>query len=265
MEETKPAMTMNINLDGLVGKLNIQLQYLSDVLKFSNTAVDNVKDQNYNDYSAFAQFNTADNQKLSYDKAKTEFQEWCLRNGFRDSVETISVFLEECHLTCALLDARENCQIKIEDYNQIVSEKKKRFHKMNFPTKITFLRENFSISSSLEKHVLSLNKVRNCLVHRSGIVGQQDLNTDNELIAKLREIQFIALTPDKTNERVITGPTIMNEGEHLAVRTQDCEKHFRLGQKIDFAPLEHSNTVYTFLVFGQEIHKSIVKFAGISV
>ena len=265
MEETKSVMTMNINLDGLVGKLNIQLQYLSDVLKFSNTAVDNVKEQNYNDYCAFAQISTADNQKLSYDKAKSKFQEWCLRNSFRDSVETIIVFLEECHLVCALLDSRENCRINVEDYNQIVSEKQKRFHKLNFPDKIEFLRKIFSISSSLEEHVLSLNKVRNCLVHRSGIVGQQDLNADNELIAKFREIQFIALTPDKTNERVITGPTIMNEGEHLAVRSQDCEKHFGLGQKIDFTPLEHFRTVFTFSVFGKEIHKSIVKFAGIAV
>lgn len=264
MEETKPVMKMNINLDGLVGKLNIQLQYLSDVLKFSNTAVDKVKEQDYNDYCAFAQLNTADNQKLSYDKAKTEFQEWCLRNSFRDSVETISIFLEECHLVCALLDARENCRIKIEDYNQIVAEKQKRFHKMNFPTKIDFLHKVFSVSSSLEEHILSLNKVRNCLVHRSGIVGQQDINTDNKLIAKFKEIQFVVLTPDKTSERVITGPTIMNEGEHLAVRKQDCEKQFRLGQKIDFTPVEHFRTVYTFFIFGIEIHKSIVKFAGIA-
>ena len=265
MEETKPVMTMNINLDGLVGKLNIQLQYLSDVLKFSNTAVDNVKEQNYNDYYAFAQLNTANNQKLSYDKAKTKFQEWCLRNGFRDSVETISVFLEECHLACSLLDARENCQIKIEDYNQIVSEKQKRFHKMNFPTKIEFLRKKFSVSSSLEEHVLSLNKVRNCLVHRSGIVNQQNTNSDNELIAKFREIQFLVLSPDRTDERIITGPTTMNEGEHLVTRNQDYEKHFGLGQKIDFTPLEHFRTVSTFFVFGKEIYNSIVSFAGVAV
>ncbi len=265
MEETKPAMTMNINLDGLVGKLNIQLQYLSDVLRFSNTAVDNVKEQNYNDDSAFLRFDTADNQKLSYDKAKAEFQEWCLRNSFRDSVETISIFLEECHLVCALLDARKNCRIDVEDYNQIVSEKQKRFHKLNFPAKIERLHEKFSVSSSLEKHVLSLNKVRNCLVHRTGIVGQQDLNADNELIAKFREMQTLVLSPDKTTEQVITEPTIINEGGHLAIRIQDCEKHFGLGKKIDFTPIEHSRTVFTFFVFGKQIHKSIVKFAGISL
>lgn len=264
MEETKPVMTMNINLDGLVGKLNIRLQYLSDVLKFSNTAVDNVKEQNYNDYCAFAQLNTADNQKLSYDKAKTEFQEWCLRNSFRDCVETISIFLEECHLVCALLDARENCRINIEDYNQIVSKGQKRFCDLKFPAKIEHLRQKFSVSSCLEEHVLSLQKVRNCLVHRSGIIGQQDLNADNELIAKFREIQFLVLSPDRTNEQIITGPTTMNEGEHLVTRNQDYEKHFRLGQKIDFTPLEHFRTVSTFFVFGREIHKSIVKFAGIA-
>ena len=51
----------------------------------------------------------------------------------------------------------------------------------------------------------------------------------------------------------------------MAKTDDDFGKHFGLGRKIDFTPLEHYRTVYTFFVFGIEIHKSIVKFASIAV
>jgi hypothetical protein len=261
----KPTLTININLAGLVGKLNLKLQHLSDLIKYANVSNSINLQKEYNEYTVFTCLNTANIQTLLYEKAKEFFHEWCLKNSFRDAVEHLSSFLEECYIVCAFFAARENGIIKGEAYNEIVLKNSSDFHRMNFPVKIEFLKSEFSVSSSLEEHVLSLNKVRNCLVHREGIVGKQDLNAPDALIAKFRELQILALSPDKKIEKVLKGPTVIDEGGHVAIRTQNTEKEFKLNEKIDLQPQEFANTVFTLFSFGVEIQKSISKHAGMEV
>lgn len=265
MNKRKTIATININLDSLVGKLNVRLQHLSDIMKFANISLEKVDKNHYDEYKVFVSLNVAYNQSLSYENAKNEFHSWCLRNSFRDSVETLSGFLEECYVVCSLLKARKNECIKTEEYNKIIIKNSGKFHSMNFPDKIDILRKEFSVYSSLEEHVLSLNKVRNCLVHRDGIVSTKDLNTENELVAKFREIQLVVLSPDKTKEQIITEPTTIDEGGHLGIKVQNFERRFKLRERIDFEPIEHARTIFTFFAFGIEIYKSIAKFAGVEV
>lgn len=250
---------ININLDALSSKLYIQLQHLTDISKFSKIATNCVSEKEFNEYSEFTTFHIANNQVLNFREAKEKFHQWCLKNSFRDCVENLSFFLEECHLVCELLAARKNNQVTGKDLNKIVGPNKKKFHKEGLPKKIKILREKFNVSSPLEEHVISLNTVRNCLVHRGGIVHQNDLNTETELVAKFRELQIVAMSPDQTVTEVITKPVMVEEGHHVGIRTSEFEKHFKLGEKVDFSPKEHARTVFTFFVFAGNLHKLISK------
>ena len=189
---------ININLDGPSSKLYIQLQQLTDIFKFSKIANNCVQEKEFNEYYEFTQFQIAPNHVLKFNEAKKRFHQWCLKNSFKDCLENLNLFLDECHLVCELLASRKNDQIIGEDFNRIVGPNKKKYHKEGLPKKIKILRDNFNVYSPIEEHVMSLNKVRNCLVHRGGIVQQEDLNTERELVAKFREFQLIVMSPDKT-------------------------------------------------------------------
>ena len=162
----------------------MQLQHLIDIIKFSKVATDCIQENKFNEYSEFTQFQIAPNHILEFNEAKNIFHRWCLKNSFKDCVENLNIFLDECHLVCELLAFRKNDQIIAEDFNRIVGPNKKKYNKEGLPKKIKILRENFDVSSQFEEHVMSLNNVRNCLVHRGGIVQQEDLNTEKELVAK---------------------------------------------------------------------------------
>lgn len=248
---------IKINLDGLLSNLSIQLQNLTDILKFSKVATGFVQEKDFNEYSEFIYFQVAPNHILDFGKARDMFHQWCLRNSFRDCVENLSLFLEECYLVCDLLASRKNDLIAVKDFQRVVGPSKRKFHKEGLPKKIQILREKFGASSPLEEHVLSLNTVRNCLVHRGGIVRAEDLNTEKLLVAKFRELQFIVMSPDKTETAPINGPVVVEGGHHVGIRTNEFEKHFELGQKIDFSPKEHLRTVFTFYVLAVDLYKAI--------
>ena len=133
----------------------------------------------------------------------------------------------------------------------------KKFHREGLPKKIRILRQKYSVSSPLEEHVISLNTVRNCLAHRGGMVRADDLNTEKQLVAKFRELQFIVMSPDKTETVPINGPVVVEGGHSVGIRTNEFEKHFELGEKIDFSPKEHLRTVFTFYVLAVDLYKAI--------
>lgn len=250
---------INLNLDGPLRKLYIQLQHLTDIIKFSKVATDCAQEKEFDEYYEFTQFQIASNHVLKFNEAKKIFHLWCLKNSFKDCVENLKLFLDDCHLVCELLAFRKNDQIVGTDFNRIVGPNRKKFHRKGLPKKIIILRDDFSVYSQTEEQVMSLNKVRNCLVHRGGIVQQEDLNTEKELVAKFRELQLIVMSPDKTKSKTINKPVVIEEGHHVGIRTSELEKHFKLGEKIDFSPKEHANTVFTFYIFAVDLYKAISK------
>ena len=102
---------ININLDVPLTKLYIQLQHLTDILKFSRVATDCAQKKTFDEYYEFIQFQIAPNHVLKFDEAKKIFHLWCLKNSFKDCVENLKLFLDDCYLVCELLASRKNNQI----------------------------------------------------------------------------------------------------------------------------------------------------------
>ena len=119
----------------MVEKFKIRLQHLSDIVKFANIALDKVSEQNFADYQVFQNLSTANDKSLKYTEAQKAYHDWCLRNAFRDAVELLSGFLQECFLMCSLLSARKDSLITAEDYDEIVSKKNKIFSQIPIPEK----------------------------------------------------------------------------------------------------------------------------------
>jgi len=252
---------IEINLDVLRGNLSVRLQHLSDILKIAAISSRVVDDSQFNAYSTFMEFNVAPAAKLDLCQAKEFFYQWCLTNNFRDSVEHCGIFLEECNLVCELLKARSNNKIKAENIKDIYGKNKDKFHKRNFPDKINYLRKEYSVSSVLEEHILSLNRTRNCLVHRGGVVGAMDANEAGVLEIKYRAFQLSIQSVNGGEEVVIDEPmTVGTKTESNAfMKLTDFKKEFKTGEKIKFSPKEHPKTICTFWLFGNDIHQSMCK------
>jgi len=114
----------------------------------------------------------------------------------------------------------EGAEFTGEEWKQRVVGKGKCFHRRGLPYKLRFLSEEhgLSVSRELQEQVLSLNRARNCLVHRAGVVSaQHDANDSGKLRVFWRKSELIASGP--AGERPVTESNpILAGGESLLLR-----------------------------------------------
>lgn len=250
---------LRIDFDSLLGKLQTNLQHLSDLVLFSHVASSSVQEAGYNNSSAFFHFQPAQNQKLNFDQAKESFGQWCLATSFEDAIDYLHCFLEECYTVCEILKSGQDNRIKFELFRWIINIGRRRFHKLGLPDKLKHLKGVYQVSSSIEEQILSLNRVRNCLVHRLGIINDQDVDANKILVAKFKQMELLTISPNHDQEIIISGPTRVEAGWRVVVRFNEYKKEFKLGDCINFTEHEHIWAIFTFFWFGQEIKNSICR------
>ncbi|MFA4973483.1 MAG: hypothetical protein WC683_12765 [bacterium] len=249
--------TVRINVDSLVGNLQVNLQHLFDLVHFSNVASSSAQEAEYNASSFFQCFMPAQNQRLGFAEVKAKFAQWCMITSFEDAINYIHHLLDEAFTVCEILKSRQVDSLSTRLFMRILNKLRPDFHTFGLPKKLERLRDGYGVNSAMEEHILSFNRVRNCLVHRLGIVGAQDVRAGSTLVAKFRQMQFVATNPTQDQEIIIDGPITLYDGWTIGVRFIDDQKEFRLGERIIFTEKEHFSAIFTFFLFGQTLRNSI--------
>ncbi len=138
-----------------------------------------------------APFSFEFNSGLSWSREEEDaaWKNWILTNGFRDIAELISVVLEEAHhvLTFYTLIGRQAAG-EVLTASELDSRDKdiSKFHRQSLSDKLDWVlsQPDFSIPDEKLEEVKSINAARNCLGHRSGIVGERDLTEGSMLVVK---------------------------------------------------------------------------------
>ncbi len=100
---------------------------------------------------------------------KEQFYRWIVTGGFREIVE----------FTCIFLDRLYDCSMRI--HKQHSGKAFDAFARKGIPGKIDALRDQFGISCRYPSALASIYAVRNCLVHRVGVVGPEDIKNGGQL------------------------------------------------------------------------------------
>lgn len=101
---------------------------------------------------------------------KNDFYRWIVECGFREVVE----------YTCLFLDRLYDTALHI--HKQHSETKRQAFNRKGLPAKIEILKKEFQISCRYPDSLASVYAVRNCLVHRLGLVGPEDIGSTGRLI-----------------------------------------------------------------------------------
>jgi hypothetical protein len=250
-------INIDVNLPALLGKLQVELQRLSDLTTIGLVGTPKVEEADYREPRDFAALQIASDKRMSLSKAREEFQTWCLKNSFTEAIDLLSAFLEECRTIAALFRLHGACTGS--DLNKAYIEDAKKFHELGFPKKIEHLRNEFGIASKFEDHVLSLNRARNCLVHRLGIVSPKDVDSGGRLVVTWHSLNLIAIDNSTGRETILVEPTVLESESRIAARVGPYQREFRVGDRILFDRNEHKHTVFTFYVFALEIVQALAK------
>ncbi len=100
---------------------------------------------------------------------KNDFYRWIVEGGFREIVE----------YTCLFLDRLYDTALHI--HKQHSEAKRQTFNRKGLPGKIETLKREFQISCRYPDALASVYATRNCLVHRLGLVGPEDIGSAGKL------------------------------------------------------------------------------------
>lgn len=254
--------SLAVNLSAIQGKFNAALQKLLDRYTASTAALPLVDHAIYSGFApAFVRVLPAQNKRLTRDEAVAEAEQWHLRAVIRDAIELTNLFLEECHLVSALFGVTHDGKLRSEDYNRIIDKEQKQFHRFGLPDKFKKMRKDFGISVDLEPHVLSINRARNCLVHRMGIVTEMDVDGNDELAILWRRFEIVARSPDKSEQFVIDSPGMeVQGGWEVNSQIKDRRKNFSLGERLQFSYREIADTIFSLIAFSTTMVQAVEQY-----
>jgi len=253
--------SLAVNFPAMQSKFNAALQRLLDAYAAAAAALPLVDDATYSSFAPSFLRVQAHNTRLTRDEAVAEAEQRQLRAVMRDAIEITNSFMEECRLVSALFKGINDGKLRGEDYNRIVDDEQKQFHKLGLPDKFKKMRDDFGIWVELEPHVLSINRARNCLVHRNGIVSTMDIDGNDELPILLRTIEIVARSPDKSEHYVIDSPGMsVKGGWDITSQITDKRKIFKLGERLQFSYREITDTIFSLTVFSSMMVQAIEQY-----
>jgi hypothetical protein len=234
----------------LQGALFATLQHLLDVVAVSDLGLPSVSDDRYASVpSLFFNVFPAQSARLSLSAARTEASAWHLRTAFRDALEATGLYLDGCRTVAAICQQARASTLTVGSFEKITRSEAGAFHGLAIPAKIERLAQEFQISTDLTDHVLSINRVRNCLVHRLGLVSDRDVDKDGNLCLLVRAMEFFAPDPAGGPDVVIDhSGMVLPENAPLMLRAKDTARLFTKGQRVE---LSYTEILQSFLTIMQ--------------
>lgn len=137
----KQTITVNINLDGLRGELRRSLQRIIYLVAAGLQITDKIADENLQLPINSLKMTYDPNLKYTSDEIKQQYHAWIVTNGFRDSIESVSTFLESAHQVLSFwklggTQNQERKEVRQAEWNDIVVKGAKTFHRLGFPDKL---------------------------------------------------------------------------------------------------------------------------------
>lgn len=245
-------LSVNLNLAALLGRINRALEEAS---RFVSRGLGGGAQAEATEVAPFSiEFKSG--LSWSREEEDSAWRSWILKNGFRDIAELISVVLEEAHqvLTLYALIGRQAAGETLDASELSLRDKEiSKFHRQSLSDKFDWLlaQPDFSIPDEKLEEVRSINAARNCLGHRSGIVGERDKTDGDRLVVK-----WLGLDTTVEVEGVeipFEPPMYLEKGGTVITRLTRRTKEFRIGDRIDFDQRDFSEIAWTIFAFAQAV------------
>jgi hypothetical protein len=251
-----PQISVNLNLAALLGRINRALEEAS---RFVSLGLTKSTDTIVTEPASFSiQFNSG----LSWSREEEilAWRHWILKNGFRDIAELISVVLEEAHqvLTFYALISRQTAGEALHATELAIRDKDiSRFHRLSLSDKLDWVlaQRDFVLPDEKLEEIKSINAARNCLGHRSGIVGERDITQDNMLVVK-----WLGLDTAVEVEGVeipLELPMHLEKGGNVITRFVRRTREFQVGDRIALDEREFSEIAWTIFAFAQAVSSAL--------
>jgi hypothetical protein len=209
-----------------------------------------------NDYLKLVPENVSDGELSDF---KENFEKWIISNGLRELIESFGVFLDRIHQAC-LLFATNVGQISPRDAEKYGVA----FEKKGVEGKLNKLHTLFNVLTNKEKYFPSINQARNCITHRRGVVGVEDLKGNDDLQLIWWAMDTIVQLPDGKEIPLIPipkGGIYLKDGGTVCIKIRDRNRVYALGEIVELNPVDINEICFLVSLATNEIVASTVAYA----
>jgi hypothetical protein len=173
---------------------------------------------------------------------KEEFEKWVISDGLRELVESFGLFLDKVHAACLLM-ATNKKQMSNEDAEKFGPA----FEWKGVEDKLGTLKIRFGVSSDKAKYFSSINQARNCITHRRGNVGPEDLRGETfrliwwgfDIYAETPSGEKHSLKPPMPGEGLV-----LKEGGKVMLQIKDRIIEYKIGDIVNLSPNDLGEICY---------------------
>ena len=209
-----------------------------------------------NNYLRLVPEKVSDNELSGF---KENFEKWIISNGLRELIESFGVFLDRIHQAC-LWFATNKGHITPRDADKFATA----FEKKGVEGKLNKLHTRFNVLTNKEKYFPSINQARNCITHRRGVVGVEDLKGNDSLQLIWWAMDMIALLPDGKEIPLVPipeGGIYFKDGGTVCIKIRDRNREYSLGDILELTPSDVNEICFLVSMATNEIIASTVDYA----
>lgn len=180
---------------------------------------------------------------MDLDALRSEFARWAITSGFREHAESQTFFLTRVNATLARWTAFHS----MPGSRLIASDD---FREWNLPTKLQSLASAYGIrlEGALCDSVRQVYKIRNCLVHRGGVVTAKDANHAEGMQLIYRSV---SATIVESSGRVVPLGRALRDGDRFHIQDDWARRLWKLGERVQFTAQEFADVTHTINMFGK--------------
>lgn len=260
--ENKGEIKINVQIMDIVNKCLLKIKSTYDSASLIYHAVEKL------DRSSIPPMETDGLPIIITDKgatgspSKESALNWLFRKVFEDFIVGLNESLIEAYIVVKLDELSKTTSqdsLSSEEIFKAIEEIKKKPVKMYVPNLIEEIEKTVNNKLVLREEIISINKVRSCLVHRNGIVSKEDTNNieKDSLVLIYRELQMFR---DQGNEMVPLTKEDKKTGvlvKQLGFKNLAKNEIFPIGTHVSMDANILNSVTYTCVMFVQELLKSL--------
>lgn len=190
--------------------------------------------------------------------------DWLFRKAFEDFIAGINESLIEAHKAVSLAAYSKRSQTTAFTHDEILKSIEtisKKPIKLPIPQLIKDIEKILGKTLSFRDEILSVNKVRNCLVHRNGIVTVEDTNNTEKtlLLLKCYELRVNRELDGEMIQMTREDKKAGFQAQHIQIQMKHRIVEFGLGSHINIDSNILNDVNYTCSSFASTLLEAAVE------
>lgn len=257
-----PQLRLELNVQGVTAPVLTAMRTSSEIISIAVNALQKVDFSNVPKMDGVFFTMEISSPDLAPEKRRTECLNWLFTKGFQELARGIRQSLEEAFLYVRLIETPAGLTTLAKIQQEILGHRNQA-NRMSFPDLIATVGEGLREPLAFNAEFLSLQKVRNCLEHRNGIVGAADVDADGLLRLTLPRLSAFLKENGSDQEVEVHGETFVEKGGTLLVKRTARERRYALGDQVTFTPAEFHEIASGCWLFANDLAAKLpIKILG---